>query len=200
MAVSSDSSDFPKNGSLPVEKLSRSARKAWVNAVRERSRNRCSNCGSTDKLRVRMIVPEKAGGQFVESNGVLLCRVCEMAADSVPDGSKGSDRRLVNFWVSRRFHERIMEAIASRNGFRSVGSLVRYLMSRYIDDEKRFDDLEQYQDSGSEVKLNVWVDRDRYDQFQAMLQNRGITVTDALKSLIRMYELEAGAVVYRRDK
>jgi hypothetical protein len=47
------------------------------------------------------------------------------------------------------------------------------------------------------VKLNVWVDRDRYDQFQAMLQNRGVTVTDGLKSLIRMYELEAGAVVYR---
>jgi len=193
MAVSDNS-----NSKAPIC-IERSAESAWKQAVRIKCRSRCSNCGSTDKLRVRMIVPEEAGGKMIESNGVVLCRVCEMAAGSIPSGSRGYDRRLISFWVSRNLHSRILEAVSAKNGFRSMGSLIRYLMSQYISDEQRFDDLEQYQDSGSEVKLNVWVDRDRYEDFRSMLQNRGVTVTDGLKSLFRMYDLEAGAIMRRND-
>jgi hypothetical protein len=170
----------------------------WEKKIWQRYRSRCANCGQEERLRVKMIVPLEAGGQMSESNGVLLCRSCEMAAEASKKDSKANDQRLVNFWVSRRLFDRIQEGLQTYKAFNSMGSLVRYLISKYIEDESRFDDLELYQDEGADSKLNVWVERDRYDTFKVLLDKRGMTVTDAIKSLIRMYEEQSEINIERR--
>jgi hypothetical protein len=71
-----------------------------------------------------------------------------------------------------------------------MSAFIRYLIGKYVADDSFFDDLEQYQDSGNEVKINVWVERSRYDVFQAKLKKRGMTVTDGLKALIRVFDDE----------
>jgi hypothetical protein len=161
---------------------------AWERAVWQRYRNKCANCGNPEHLRVRLVVPPEAGGQMVESNGVLLCRSCEMASEAAVCGTTGSEQRLVNFWVSRRLFDRIQLGLKTYNAFNSMGALVRYLIAKYIEDENRFEDLNLYQDDGADVKLNVWVERDAYNVFKVLLDKRGMTVTDALKSLIVLYE------------
>lgn len=173
---------------------------SWEKAVWQTHRSRCSNCGAGERLRVKAIVPIEAGGQLVPSNGALLCRSCEMASDSYSKSSKGENQRLVNFWVSRPLFERLKTGLERHNGFTSMGSLVRYLMAKYVEDESRFDDLELYQDEGADVKVNVWVDRDRYNTFKALLDKRGMTVTDAIKSLIRAYEEGAEPLIERRSR
>jgi hypothetical protein len=135
-----------------------------------------------------MVVPPEAGGLKVESNGILLCRACEMAADAasrVP-GSEGAKRWPLNFLVSRSLYER-MERLRERR-YRSFGSLVRYLMSSFVLDCSRFDDVCQYQDGGSDTKVNVWVPKQLYDTFRTLVTAQGMTVTDALKGLILMID------------
>lgn len=163
--------------------------RSWEQRVREAAKDRCSNCGGEDRTRVSMIVPLEAGGQAVVSNGVLLCRPCEMASEALGGGKKREqDRRILNFWVSRKLYDRIQKSTDGKSdGFNSVSAMVRYLMSKYILDEARFDDLEQYQDSGADVKINVWVDIGAYATFKQLVDKRGMTVTDAVKSLILVY-------------
>jgi len=165
----------------------------WEQKVLERSQDKCNNCGGQHKLRVQMIVPVGASGQLSVENGVVLCRACEMAAEVVSRAPNGSAERPVNFWVSRR----LFKKVKSLNGFTSTGSLVRYLMKKYVLDPDRFDDLESWQDKGTEVKVNVWVENDTYETFKAVVNRRGATVTDALKSLIRMYEEEAETLLHQ---
>jgi hypothetical protein len=163
----------------------------WVQKILERSQGKCSNCGGTHKVKVSMVVPREAGGRLSLDNGRVLCRACEMAADVVSKTPNGEAKRPVNFWVSRR----LFKKIKALNGFSSNGALVRYLMQKYVSDANRFDDLSSWQDQGTDVKVNVWVDNEIYERFKAIVGKRGSTVTDALKSLIRMYEEEAEPLV-----
>lgn len=165
--------------------LDAAKRREWKRVVWESSRGRCMNCGGEHKIRVQMVVPLEAGGRYEASNGVVVCRACDLAASAVT-GMRGQVNRPVNFWVSRRLYDRSKEI----NGFRSTGELVRLLMDRYVTDPAAFDDLEQYQDGGGDVKINVWVERVRYEKFREALGGR-ISVTDALKALIMVYESEA---------
>lgn len=183
-----------------IEKVSGVDEKAhFEQRVREAAKDRCSNCGGEDRTRVSLIVPVQAGGQYVVSNAVLLCRPCELAAESFSRGRHEQARRILNFWVSRKLYDRIQKGIETRNGFNSVSSLVRYLMSKYVTDEERFNDLGQYQDAGADVKINVWVDIDAYATFKQLVDKQGMTVTDAVKSLIMMYETEAEPLVQKRS-
>lgn len=166
-------------------------RSKWERMVLLQHRNLCVNCGGNDRLRVHMVVPEEAGGRLVDENGIVLCRTCEMAKEAVERGAHGADRRLINFWVSRRFHTRIEESLRLRNGFVSLGNLVRYLMTKFVGDPERFDDIERYQDfGGADVKLNVWVEPDTYEGFKTLLEQRRMTVTDAVKALLQLYDEE----------
>lgn len=168
----------------------------WEQKILERANDKCANCGSTHKVRVKMTVPLGAGGQLSMENGTTLCRACEMAADVVAASASGSAQRPVNFWVSRRLYDKIK----SLNGFKSTGSLIRFLMSKYVTDSKRFDDLSQWQEEGTDVKINVWVDKGVYGSFKTMVNDNGLTVTDALKALVRMYEEEAEPLVRPKEK
>jgi hypothetical protein len=197
-----DISKTKEGGSASVETISRTKSKdrvLWERAVIEASKDRCSNCGSEDRLRISMVVPEDAGGQLVLSNGRMLCRPCELAADAVARGRVSEhNRRALNFWISRGLYDRIQEGLKTRSGFSSMGSLIRYLMSCYVTDETRFDDLERYQDDGSDVKVNVWVETDHYATFKSLLDKRGLTVTAAIKALVIMYESEAEPLMRKR--
>jgi|WetSurMetagenome_2_1015567.scaffolds.fasta_scaffold19125_3 hypothetical protein len=175
----------------------------WATQVFEACRGRCSNCGSDDRLRVEMIVPETAGGRKLVSNGTLLCRTCTLAreiGERRPYPASGEHTRPINFFVSRGLHNKLGNGLATDNGFRSVSSLVRFLMTRFVGDPDRFDDLEMFQDPGSDVKINVWVDRDIYDRFKAIADRMGMTVTDALKGLIKLYEVQTESVMQRRTE
>jgi hypothetical protein len=192
--------DTPKIVEIEQIQPQQDSKGIWETAVREQSRDRCSNCGGEDRIRVSLIVPIDAGGKYVVTNGRTLCRPCELAAEAVASGKPGAtERRPLNFWVSRKLYDRIQYGLESRRGFPSMGALVRYLMTKYVSDEPRFDDLEQYQDSSADVKINVWVERDSYQTFKILIDKRGMTVTDSVKALIMMYEAEAEPLVLKRS-
>ena len=165
-------------------------------ALLERAKDVCSNCGSDHKVRARMIVPLEAGGKFSFDNGTTLCRACEMASSVVSRSPTGAAQRPVNFWVSRRMYDKVKLL----NGFNSTGSLVRFLMSKFVLHDDQFDDLNLWQEDGSDMKINVWVDRKIYAEFKTLVNDRGMTVTDSFKALIRMYEEEAEPLVQMKKK
>lgn len=171
---------------------------AWEEKVVAKHRGGCVNCGSKYRLAVRQIIPTDAGGRLVESNGVLVCRRCEMAAQSFLNAAQSDSRRPINFLVSRALYDTLQEGLKASHGFKSMGSLIRYLITLYVEDVNRFDDLEQYQDDGSDVKINIWIDIDVYNDFKDKVSARGLSVTDAIKGLIQMYEMEARPLVSRR--
>jgi hypothetical protein len=164
---------------------------SWEKLVRTSGRERCANCGGTDRLRPRMIVPLEAGGQLVESNGALLCRTCELALESAASTNTSSQaKRPVNFWVSRALYDRL-SVESERTLFRSMAGLTRFLLTKYVEDPERFDDLEQYQDEGADVKVNVWIESSIYERFKQLVDLRGSTVTQTLKALIQLFETDA---------
>ena len=174
-----------------------SLREVMEKKVWARAGGKCESCGLSDRLKIVTHVPER----FTEMNAMVLCRTCDLAAelshrDQGP--ASGVDTRPINFWVSGNLHARLTNGLSKKYGFKSIASLVRYLMSKYVQDVSRFDDVAQWQDSGTDVKVNVWVPRDTYETFKILVEKNGLTVTDALKGLIRMYEMEVQTVVESR--
>jgi hypothetical protein len=164
----------------------------WIRAVWDRSGGICSNCGSDSHLSVRMIVPEEAGGKLVVSNGMIICRTCEVAKAAVEKAKETGDipRRPVNVWISRKLYTSLQDSLKSRNGFRSMGPLARYMIGLLVDNPDRFSDLDQYQDRGSDVKINLWLEQEAYESFKQLLNDRNMTVTDGIKGLMLMYTEE----------
>ena len=199
----------PEFGSPDFEiEMVRGPEEALHSAVWDRVKGRCGNCGHNDPaaLRLVLIVPEEAGGKRVPDNASLLCRACEMAAESFDKnpGRSRQDGRLVNFWVSRKLYN-MLPAVGggnkSRKGFKSRGSLGRYLMSKFLQAPDNFEDIYQYQDAGDDrVKVSIWVDPDQYSTFQELLESRGRTVTETLISLLFMYLSEVEPKVEGRNK
>lgn len=172
----------------------------WEKQVLEKYHGKCVNCGSDVRVRVRPVVPVEVGGEYVLSNGTSLCRSCDLVVDSRSRETKGDEKQPVNFWVSRGLHNRVLRSFETRNGFTGMGPLVRYVMSKYVLDEERFDDLEQYQDEGTDVKVNLLADGRVYDSFKRLVNKRGLTVTDAVKSLLVMYQEEAVPLMKEKEK
>jgi hypothetical protein len=167
----------------------------WETKVFQALGESCQNCGSVDRVRPVLVVPEEAGGKKILSNSTVLCRVCILARDidaRKESEASGENTRPMNFWMSRGLHERLKdeEGLAKTHGFRSVSALVRFLMERYVQDPDRFDDVSMYQDPGTDVKQNVWVSRDLFAAFRDMAVSHGLTVTDAIKGLLRLFEAE----------
>jgi len=164
---------------------------AWEFEVLEKNNNRCCNCGGVYKVAVRMVVPVEIGGFLTDSNGILLCRACELAIDAHSySQTRSEQRKPINFWVSSSLYNCIQTSLQSKNSFDSMGSMVRYLISKYSEDPDRFDDLNQYQNKGADLKVNVWVDADKYLIFKHIVEKNGATVTDVLTGLISLYETE----------
>lgn len=187
---------------LDVKAAQDQLRLSWESSVFERHRHRCL-CGSTDKLRAKMIVPEELGGPLAVANAVLLCRSCELAADiaqrSKVPGS-GRQTRPINFWVSQTLFKNIKNGLSHKYGFKSTASLVRFLMSKYVTDAGRFSDVEQYVEHETDVKISVWVERSTYDTFKELVNRNGLNVTDTLRGLLKMYEFEAERIFGRSEE
>lgn len=179
-------------GMTAGEQLKISVPPDWQQEVWARCKNKCSGCGSTAKLTLKLIVPEVAGGQRAPANAYIICRACEIATDASRPKMRHANNRPINFWVSRRLFERMNNGLCSDTGFKSKSALIRYLMGKYIGSEKQFDDLEQYQDTegADDAKVNAWVPKDTYETFKTLLDRRGMTVTDAIKALVMVYEDE----------
>lgn len=157
----------------------------WEKLVLSRHRSTCANCGGSDKVRPRLIVPEENGGKFVLTNGVALCRACDMVSElkSKPDDEK----RPVNIWISSDLH-RWLKAFVEDAGFASISGFVRNLLEVFNDSPDRFEDLDLYQDDGSDVKLNLWLSKPAFDRFKQELDERGMTITDGIKSLMKLHQ------------
>lgn len=180
-----------------LEVVKGDARRTWEVEVREHAKGLCANCGSDDRCEVRMVVPEAAGGQLVLGNGILLCRACDLTMDLTARYAEPVVRkRPVNFWVSHALYTRLHNG-SEKTSFRSMAGLIRFLMTKYVLDPNRFDDLSQYQESGTDVKVNVWVEDDMYLRFKELVDRHGLTVTSALKGLIGMFESEA-AILFEK--
>jgi hypothetical protein len=187
-----------------IEILTDDGEEAWATLVWKAQQGRCSSCGVTEQLKVHLVVPMELGGKEIVSNGILLCRTCELARDIAnrpPSPASGEHTRPINFWVSRGLHGKLTNGLSSSYGFKSISSLVRFLMRKYAEDPKRFDDaIMLFQDSGTDTKVNVWVGRELYSQFKDEVDQRGITVTDTLKGLIQMWEVEHEKIVGRTQE
>jgi hypothetical protein len=169
-------------------------RRLWSQIVFDADHGRCANCGGEHKVKPRLIVPEEAGGKLILANSVLLCRACELASSVSPKKVGEHGKRLVNIWVSDRLYRKLQDRRDVGHAS-SMGALVRYMMGRYVSDAGRYDDLGSYQDSGSDVRLNIWVEADLYATFKTLVDAQGLTVTSALKALFCMYEAEASPLV-----
>jgi hypothetical protein len=177
--------------------LTRTNEKDWATRAVEEARGLCANCGSEHKVSARLIVPVEAGGKTIPGNIVVLCRACELASGYALKQISEKSRRLVNIWVSHRLYKSLL--VRKERGVSSISSLVRFLMAQYVATQSRFDDITQYQDGGSDVRLNIWVDADLYQSFKTLVDRQGMTVTSALKSLFCMYEAEAIPLVELRN-
>lgn len=177
------------------------ATRAWEKEVLEAGRSKCANCGAVERVKPRMVVPPEAGGKLVVGNGILLCRTCELTLETAARYSDPTKtKRPVNFWVSRKLYDRL-NSESERTTFRSMAGLIRFLMTKYVSDPDRFDDITQYQyqDAGTDVKVNVWVESDIYSRFKELVDRRGQTVTDSLKGLICLFEYES-AKLFDNDR
>lgn len=199
LQMSDDKDKVEVVGLLPNQVSAVPVRPDWQEEVYERTEGKCFGCGSKHKVRAKLIVPVEAGGHPTAENAYLVCRACEMATDANHTKNKTTDNRPINFWVSRRLFQKMDNGLCSDKGFGSKSALIRYLMGKYIQDESRFDDLDQYQDYAGvdSAKVNAWVPKDIYATFQSMVKRRGLSVTDAVVALVMVYEMEA---VTRGDK
>lgn len=148
--------------------------------VLERFRNRCANCGGTERLAVGMIVPEDHGGRKVVENGTVLCRTCEFAAAT--GAADEEARKMVTFWVSRDLYDSVLGS-----GFPSTSALIRYMIAQYVEDPARFDDMKEPDVGENDVKVNVRVDSIAYKQFKKLVDAKGLLVSGALKALIHLF-------------
>jgi len=90
----------------------------------------------------------------------------------------------INFFVSRNLHTHVSEYVHNGSKFGSVSALVRKMIHSFITEQDLYEDLAQWQDKGSDVRINGWVDGSQYESFKAICSERGMSYTDALKGLL----------------
>ncbi len=176
--------------------------RAWFGQVFDHYRNRCCGCGSEEHLKPKLIIPREAGGRLVMENSTLICRTCELAAELLKkkQPSYGERTRPVNFWIGRSLHKNLRNGLSHNYGFNSVASIVRFLMQQYVSTPNRFEDVMNYIDPASDVKVNIWAPAELYESFKETTGRNGLTVTDSLRALLRMYESEAERIFGRKER
>jgi len=157
----------------------------WKKRVLERDDGKCANCTSSSKVAACFIIPPEVGGKLRLSNGATLCRECRIAAE----GSRVLPTRIdnktpINFLISNNLHEVVNRFAHNGSNFGSISALVRSMISSFIVNPEQYEDLALWQDPGSDVKVNGWVDGSQYEVFKNMCQDRDMSYTDALKSLL----------------
>lgn len=157
----------------------------WKTKVIARDGGECVNCGINQKVTACFIVPPEVGGKLRTSNGVSVCRECRIAAESARVLPTRIDNKTpINFLISRKLQETVSDYAHNGSNFGSVSGVVRQMINAFISSPEMFEDLALWQDPGSDVKINGWVDGSQYETFKRMCQDRGMSYTDALKSLL----------------
>ena len=146
---------------------------------------RCVNCGTAEFLSYRQIVPEALGGTDTDSNYVLLCRACEISAAF--DTKKSGNCRPVTVYLSRQLFEMVIRTPVICRGSASLSSLARKLVAAYIASPERYSNVMMYQDRGTDVRTNLWLDHAVYKRFKETTYVNGATVSDALSCLLYHY-------------
>jgi hypothetical protein len=131
------------------------------------------------------VIPSEAGGRIRIENGVSLCRECRIAAEGARVLPLRIDNKTpINFLISNKLHDTIEKFAHNGSKFGSISALVRHMISSFITEPEMYEDIGMWQDFGSGVKINGWVDGSIYLTFKAMCQDRGMSYTDTLKSLL----------------
>ena len=157
----------------------------WKIRVLERDGNKCVNCERAVRVAVCFIVPPEAGGNLRVSNGAVVCRECRISSESarvLP--VRIENKAPINFFVSRKLHTHVSSFVKNGSKFGSVSALVRRMINSYITEPDLYEDLAQWQDRGSEVRINGWVDGTQYGVFKEACSGMGMSYTDALKGLL----------------
>jgi len=90
----------------------------------------------------------------------------------------------INFLISDNLHKVVNKYVHNGSKFGSVSALMRSMISSFIAQPELYEDLQSWQDEGSDVKVNGWVDGLQYQLFKNMCRAKGISYTDALKALL----------------
>lgn len=157
----------------------------WKDRVLERDGYKCVNCERTGRVAACFIVPPEGGGKLRTSNGATVCRECRIASESarvLP--TRIENKTPLNFFVGRELHATLKSYVHNGSKFGSVSALVRRMVFSFITESELYEDLAQWQDDGSDVKINGWIDGSQYEVFKSMCQERSLTYTDALKGLL----------------
>lgn len=170
----------------------------WKDRVLTRDGGKCVNCDISGKVTACFIIPPEVGGKLRMSNGATICRECRIAAEGarvLP--SRIDNKTPINFFVSAKLHETVVDYAKNGTNFGSVSAVVRQMVSSFVSNPELFEDLSLWQDTDSEatsVKVNGWIDGDLYDRFKTLCHDRGLTYTSALKGLLLVavdgYELK----------
>lgn len=145
----------------------------------------CRNCGSHQKIAACFVIPPEVGGHLRVSNGIVLCRECRIKAESARVLPQRIDNKTpVNFLMSGVLHKTVHKYVHNGSRFGTVSALMRAMISSFITQPELYEDLTNWQDAGSDVKVNGWVDGAQYEVFKGMCRDRGVSYTDALKALL----------------
>ena len=161
----------------------------FIHKVLEEKGEICQTCGDNTNTAIKLVVPLEFGGKQELNNVIVLCRRCSIISDLGKNLKMNDTTISINFWVSHQLYKDI-ENLIGKNYQKSMGALVRYLISNYLTHPSMYQDMERYQSSGSDIKVNVKVDVDVYADFKICMEERGITITDAIKALICIYKDE----------
>ncbi len=165
----------------------------WKRAILERDGSACVNCERTRNIAVRFIVPFEVGGRIRPSNGVTLCRDCRIQSEGAQVMPQKIDNKTpINFFISRNLHDTVNK-YAEVSNFGNISALIRSMIMAFITSPEQFEDLTLFQDHGSDVKINGWVDGSQYTLFKQLCAYRGVSYTDAFKSLL-LIAIDSGAV------
>lgn len=159
--------------------------KDWKAAVLQRDGGSCVSCGATNRVAACFVVPVEVGGTLRVSNGATVCRECRILAESSRVLPQRIDNKTpINFLISNQLHASVTEYVHGGSSFGSVSALMRSMISSFITQPELYEDIQVWQDFGSSVKVNGWVDGSQYALFKALCRGKGISYTDALKGLL----------------
>lgn len=159
----------------------------WKRQVLDRDGSCCVNCEKKSRIAPCFIVPPEAGGRVRMQNGVTLCRDCRIATESARVLPLRIDNKTpINFLISSKLHEIVERFAHNGSKFGSISALVRRMIHSFINEPELYEDVGQWQDGGSDVKINGWVDGAEFGRFKVICQERGMTYTDTLKALLLM--------------
>lgn len=157
----------------------------WKKSVLDRDGNRCINCESARHVAASFVIPPEAGGRIKPGNGVSLCRECRIAAEGHRVLPQRIDNKTpINFLVSKKLHEAVEDFVHHQSNFGNISALIRHMISAFITSPEIFVDLDMWQDDGSDIKVNGWVDGVQYDCFKRLCYERGLSFTTAFKGLL----------------